>query len=56
LIRAGKGAQEGNKPGVCRVHCCTSGDGDLGDAESALFVHLLQTHVHPIYVSWFHVM
>jgi hypothetical protein len=47
LSRAGKGAQEGNKPGVRRVRGRASGDGVVGDAKSALVVRLVQAHVHP---------
>jgi hypothetical protein len=47
LSRAGKGAQEGNKPGVGRVRGRASGDGVVGDAKSALVVRLVQAHVHP---------
>jgi len=49
LRRAGKCAQEGNKPGVRRVCGRVSGDGVVccWDAKSALVVRLVQTHVHP---------
>jgi len=47
LSRVGKGAQEGNKPGVSRVRGRASGDGVVGDAKSALVVRLVQAHVHP---------
>jgi hypothetical protein len=47
LSRAGKGAQEGNEPGVRRVCGRASGDGVVGDAKSALVVRLVQAHVHP---------
>ncbi len=47
LSKTGKGAQEGNKPGVCRVSGLASGDGVVGDDKSALVVRLVQAHVHP---------
>jgi hypothetical protein len=50
LSRAGKGAQEGNKPGVRRVRGRASGDGVVGEAKSALVVRLVQAHVHTIAV------
>ena len=47
LSRAGKGAQEGNKPGVRRVRGRASCDGVVGNAKSALVVRLVKAHVHP---------
>jgi hypothetical protein len=47
LSRAGKGAQEGNKPGVGGVCCRMACNGVVGDAKSALVVRLVQAHVHP---------
>ena len=42
LSRACKGAQEGNKPGVDRVGGSVTGDGVVGDTETALFVRLME--------------
>ena len=47
LSRAGKGAQECNKPSVRRVRGRVSGDGVVGDSQPALVVRLVQAHVHP---------
>jgi hypothetical protein len=56
LSRAGKGAHEGNKPGVRRVRGRASGDGVVGDAKSALVARLVQAHVHPSAVLLLHVL
>ena len=48
LSRACKGAQEGNKPGVGRVGDSVTGDGVVGDTETALGVRLMEPHVNPI--------
>ncbi len=48
LNRACKGAQEGNKPGVGRVGDSVTGDGVVGDTETALGVRLMEPHVNPI--------
>ena len=53
LSRGCKGAEEGNKPGICRttqrgcVRGRASGDYVVGDAKSALVVGLVQAHVNP---------
>jgi hypothetical protein len=47
LSRAGKGAQQGNKPGVGCVLCCFPCDCVVGNAKSALVVQLVQANVHP---------
>jgi hypothetical protein len=44
LSRGGKGAEEGNKPGVGRSVACND---VVGDAKSALVVGLVQAHVNP---------
>jgi hypothetical protein len=46
----GKGAQEGNKPGVGRVGGSVTGDGVVGDTETALVMRLMEPHVDPIAV------
>ena len=48
LSRACKGAQEGDKPGVGRVGDSVTGDGVVGDTETALGVRLMEPHVNPI--------
>ncbi len=47
LSRACKGAQEGNKPGVGRVGGSVTGDGVVGDTETALVMRLMEPHVNP---------
>jgi hypothetical protein len=47
LCRAGKSAQEGDKPGVGRVCCGVPRDSVVGDAEASLVVRLVQAHVDP---------
>ena len=58
LSRACKGAQEGNKPGVGRVGGSVTGDGVVGDTETALFMRLMEpmstqarSWVHVLYAS-----
>jgi hypothetical protein len=47
ISRAGKGAPEGNKPGVgCKGHSVPYND-VVGESETALFVRLVQAHVDP---------
>ena len=52
LSRACKGSQEGNKPGIGRVGGSVTGDGVVGDTETALFVRLMEPHVNPSTVLW----
>jgi hypothetical protein len=47
LSRAGKGAQEGNKPGVGLIRRSVPCNGVVWDSESALVVRLVQAHVDP---------
>ena len=48
LSRVGKGAQEGNKPGVSRVRGRASGDGVVGDAKSRVARPCLLSEQEPI--------
>ena len=47
LSRAGKGAQEGNKPSAVRIRCSVPCNGVVGDTEAALFVRLVHAYVDP---------
>jgi hypothetical protein len=54
LSRACKGAQEGNKPGVGRVGGSVTGDGVVGDTETALLSRMStqsRSWVHVLYAS-----